>query len=328
MKLKQITITLMALGLSSLALAAEPFTIKDIRVEGLQRTEPATVFSYLPIKVGDTFTDTQGEEIIKRLYATGFFDDVRVETLGNQVLLTVVERPVISSLSVTGGKAIGNDDIKKNLANFGLGQSRAFNQATLNQAIAGLQDAYRERGKNAVTVTPEISRLERNRVAINLKINEGQTTTIKDIIFSGNHRFSSRTLRNQMSLSEDGWFTWLSKSNRFSDTKFRQDLDNISNFYQDHGYFDFHITSVDVDMSENKKSQTIRVGVDEGNRYRWGTITIQGDTREVPVAELHKLFPMKTGAWYNRSQLVDSLKAIQDRMGAAGYAFRIGRAHV
>lgn len=321
MKLKQITVTLMALSLSSLALAAEPFTIKDIRIEGLQRTEPTTVFSYLPVKVGDTFTDAQGEEIIKRLYATGFFDDVRVETLGDQILLTVVERPVISSLTVTGGKTIGNDDIKKNLDSFGLGQSRAFNQATLNQAIAGLQNAYRERGKNSVTVTPEISRLERNRVAITLKIDEGKTTTIKHIIFTGNHHFSSHKLRNQMSLSEKGLLTWLSKSNRFSDTKFRQDLDNISNFYQDNGYFDFRITSVDVDTSDDKKSQTIRIGVDEGERYHWGKITIQGDTREVPVEQLQKLFPMKTGKWYNRSQLVDSLKAVQDRMGVAGYAF-------
>ncbi|MFD1243643.1 outer membrane protein assembly factor BamA [Paralysiella testudinis] len=321
MKLKHLTAVLMALGHASVALAAAPFTIQDIRVEGLQRTEPATVFNYLPVKVGDTFTEVQGEEIIKNLYATGFFDDVRVETLGNQVLLTVVERPVISSLNVTGGKTLSNDAIRKNLDAFGLGQSRSFNQATLNQAIAGLQQEYRNRGKNSVSITPEITRLERNRVAVDVKIDEGPTTTITDIEFNGNERYSDRQLRNQMSLSEGGLFTWISKSNRFSDTKFRQDLESINDFYQNNGYFDFRITHVDVAMSEDKKAQTIKVDVHEGQRYRWGKVAIEGDTREVPKAELEKLLTMKEGRWYDRSKMMDSLKTMQDRMGSAGYAF-------
>ncbi len=321
MKLKHLTAVLMALGHASVALAAAPFTIQDIRVEGLQRTEPATVFNYLPVKVGDTFTDAQGEEIIKTLYATGFFDDVRVESLGNHILLTVVERPVISSLNVTGGKTLSNDAIRKNLDAFGLGQSRSFNQATLNQAIAGLQQEYRNRGKNSVSITPEVTRLERNRVAVDVKIDEGPTTTITDIEFNGNERYSDRQLRNQMSLSEGGLFTWISKSNRFSETKFRQDLESINDFYQNNGYFDFRITDVDVAMSEDKKAQTIKVDVHEGQRYRWGKVVIEGDTREVPKAELEKLLTMKEGSWYDRSKMMDSLKTMQDRMGSAGYAF-------
>lgn len=321
MKLKQITVSLMTLGLSSLALAVEPFTIKDIRVEGLQRTAPTTVFSYLPIKIGDTFTDTEGEVIIKKLYATGFFDDIRVETMDNQVLLTVVERPVISSFNVTGGKVISNNDIKKNLSNFGLGQSLVFNQAVLNQAIMGLRDAYHEKGKEEVTITPTITHLERNRVALDLKIDEGTTTTIKNIEFFGNKHFSSHTLRNQMSLNQESWKTWLTRSNRFSSSKLRKDLDNLNNFYQDHGYFSFQITNVDVKPYKDQTSQSIKIDVNEGNRYRWGKITIGGDTREVPLAELQKLIKIKSGKWYDRSQMVDCIRTIQDRMGTAGYAF-------
>ncbi len=321
MKLKHLTAAVMALGYSAVALAAAPFTIQDIRVEGLQRTEPATVFSYLPVKVGDTFTDAQGDEIIKNLYATGMFDDVRVETLGNEVLLTVVERPLISSLNVTGGKLLSNDTIRKNLDAFGLGVSRPFNQATLNQAITGLQQEYRNRGKHAVRITPEVTRLERNRVAIDLKIDEGVTTTITEINFNGNERYSDRTLRNQMSLSEGGLFTWISKSNRFSEEKFRSDLENINNFYHNNGYYDFRITDVDVAMNEEQTKQTIRIDVSEGERYRWGKVNIEGDTREVPSEELTKLLTMKEGRWYNRSQMMDSLSAMQNRMGSAGYAF-------
>ena len=321
MKIKQITVSLMALGLSSLALAVEPFIIKDIRVEGLQRTAPTTVFSYLPVKIGDTFNNGEGENIVKKLYATGFFDDIRVETMGNQVLLTVVERPIISSLDVTGGKTINNNDIKKNLANFGLGQSRVFNPAILQQAINGLNDAYRQRGKTAVTITPNVTRLERNRVAIELKIDEGATTTIKSIQFNGNQHFSSSKLRKQMSLSPHNWMSWLSKNDRFSDGQFRNDLDNLTNFYQDHGYLNFRITDVNVKNSDDKVSQLIRITVDEGERYRWGDITVGGDTREVPIEALQNLVKIKRGKWYNRGQLINTIKAIQDQMGTNGYAF-------
>ena len=321
MKIKQITVSLMALGLSSLALAVEPFIIKDIRVEGLQRTAPKTVFSYLPVKIGDTFNDGEGENIVKKLYATGFFDDIRVETMGNQVLLTVVERPIISSLDVTGGKTINNNDIKKNLANFGLGQSRVFNPAILQQAITGLYDAYRQKGKTAVTITPNVTRLERNRVAIELKIDEGATTTIKSIQFNGNQHFSSSKLRKQMSLSPHNWMSWLSKNDRFSDGQFRNDLDNLTNFYQDHGYLNFRITDVNIKNSDDKVSQLIRITVDEGERYRWGDITVGGDTREVPIEALQKLVKIKRGKWYNRGQLINTIKAIQDQMGTNGYAF-------
>lgn len=154
MKLNKLTFSLFAAGLSSWALAAAPFTIQDIRIEGLQRTDPSTVLGYLPVKVGGTFTDGEGEQIIKNLYATGLFDDVRVETMGNQVLLTVVERPIINTLTVTGGKTLPSDAIKKNLDSFGLGQSQPFNQAILNQAVAGLQQEYANQGKLSATITP------------------------------------------------------------------------------------------------------------------------------------------------------------------------------
>lgn len=179
MRLKKLTLTLMMLGLTPLALA--DFKIQDIRVEGLQHTEPTTVFTYLPIKVGDTFSEASGGEIIKNLYETGLFDDVRVETLGDQVLLTVVERPIISSLTVNGGKIVQNDLIKKNFDAFGLGQSRPLNQATLNTAITSLKEEYQKQGKYSVEITPTITRLARNRVALDIKIDEGKTTTITGI---------------------------------------------------------------------------------------------------------------------------------------------------
>ncbi len=319
MKLKQITATLMMLGLSPLALA--DFTIQDIRVEGLQRTEPSTVFTYLPVKVGDRFTDAQADDIIKNLYATGFFDDVRVETMGNQLLLTVVERPTVSDLHVSGGKTIPNDTIKANFTAFGLGQSQPFSQARLDEAVAGLKDEYVGRGKNSVEITPTVTKLVRNRVSIDIKVSEGDTTKITKIDFQGNEKYSDRTLTNQMSLSEGGLWTWFTKSNQFNAQKFAQDMEKVTDFYHNNGYFDFRILDTDVQMSEDKTQQTITVKVHEGERYRWGKVRIEGDSREVSKESLQKMLTMKEGRWYEREKMVGSLQSMQNAFGSAGYAF-------
>ncbi len=319
MKLKQIASALMVLGMSPLAFA--DFTIQDIRVEGLQRTEPSTVFNYLPVKVGDQFSDARSEEIIKSLYATGFFDDVRVETMGNQVLLTVIERPTISTLNITGAKMLQNDVIKKNLESFGLAQSQYFNPATLSQSVASLKEEYKSRGKQSVQITPTVTKLARNRVSIDIAIDEGKTTKITDIEFEGNKVYSDRKLMKQMSLSEGGMWTWLTKSNQFNEQKFSQDMERVSEFYQNNGYFNFRILDTDIQTNEDKTKQTIKITVDEGKRFRWGDVRIEGDTREVPKEELQKLLTMKKGKWYERAQMVKSLEAIQNRMGTAGYAF-------
>ena len=166
MKLKLIAASIVGLGMSTAAWAVDPFTIQDIRIEGLQRTEPTTVFSYLPVQVGDRFSDAQAQAIIKDLYATGFFDDVQVETMGNQVLLTVVERPVVTDLRVSGGKAIKNDLIRTNLQNFGLATSQTYDEAILSQAVEGLKREYANRGKYDAKITPKVTRLDRNRVEI------------------------------------------------------------------------------------------------------------------------------------------------------------------
>lgn len=319
MKLNQIASALMVLSLSPMALA--DFTIQDIRVEGLQRTEPSTVFNYLPVKVGDNFNDARSEEIIKKLYATGFFDDVRVETMDNQVLLTVIERPTISSLNITGAKMLQNDAIKKNLEAFGLAQSQYFNQATLNQAVAGLKEEYLSRGKQSVKITPTVTKLARNRVSIDIAIEEGKSTKITDISFEGNEVYSDRRLLKQMSLSEGGMWTWVTKSNQFNEQKFAQDMEKITNYYQNNGYFNFRILDTDIQTNEDKTKQTIKVTVSEGDRFRWGNVRIEGDTLEVPKEDLEKLLTMKPGKWYERAQMSNSLEAIQNRMGQAGYAF-------
>lgn len=322
MKLNRLSFALLAAGFSSAALAAAPFSVQDIRVEGLQRTEPATVFAYMPVQIGGTFTDGTAERIIKDLYATGLFEDVRVETSGRQVLLTVVERPTISNVSVNGGKVLPNDAIKRNLDSMGIGQAHPFNPTLLAQAVSELEREYSaNHGKYGAQVRTEIARLSNNRVDIVFNIDEGDTTRIENIEFEGNEAFSDWTLSRRMQLSEKGLFSWLTKDDRFSDDKFRQDLEAVTNFYQNEGYFEGRVVDADVRFNEDRTRQTLWVKVHEGPVYRWGKVSITGDTKEVPPADLEALLKMKNGRSYDREQMTKSLEAIQRRMGESGYAF-------
>ena len=322
MKLKLIAASIVGLGMSTAAWAVDPFTIQDIRIEGLQRTEPATIFSYLPVQVGDRFSDGQAQAIIKDLYATGFFDDVQVETMGNQVLLTVVERPVITDLRVSGGKAIKNDLIRTNLQNFGLATSQTYDEAIMSQAVEGLKREYANRGKYDAKITPKVARLDRNRVEIELTIDEGETTTIKNIEFDGNEKFSDRTLRHQISHTESGLFTWFRKSNRFSQDKMPADLESLSEFYQNRGYFDFKVTNAEVLPNPDEKSElNMKISVNEGQRYRFGQVNIAGDLLDVPAEEINDLNKIKAGKWYERSKVMELVRDVQSTMGNHGYAY-------
>ena len=322
LKTKLMTAAVAAIVCTAPAFAEETFTIKDIRVEGLERVEPDTVFAYMPVKIGDAFTDIVGEQIIKNLYATGFFDDVQVEAQNDVVLLTLTERPVISQLEVTGGKVLSNTDIHKNISAMGLAQSRVYNPVIMAQVVEGLKNEYRNRGKMNVKIEPKITPLERNRVGVELAIEEGDTTVIREIDFVGNEHYSDRTLRNQMALSEKGMLTWLSKSDRFSPDKLSEDLQRVSDFYQDRGYLNFAV--VDSNAKPNEKHPNdldVSITVNEGDRFRWGTVTVGGDSREIPLEELQKIAKVKTGKWYNRSELNAILEKIRNRLGDEGYAF-------
>ncbi len=322
MKLKLITASLMGLSLSTAAWAVEPFTINDIRIEGLQRTEPATVFTYMPVKIGEKFNDEKAEETIRNLYQTGFFDDVMVESTNNQVVVTVIERPIISSLTVTGGKDISNDILRKNMDRFGLGQSKPFNPTLLNQAMVALKGEYDNRGKYNAKITPKIDKLDRNRIALSIQIEEGDTTKITTINFEGNKAYSTSKLRKTIDVTGSGLFTWYTKSNRFGEEKMAESLEVLRDFYHNNGYFDFQVADTQVvPEKDNAEKLVVNIKVNEGTRYKWGDIKIIGNTEEVPMAELQKLVKIKPGKWYNRSQMLSLMKMIQNRMGISGYAF-------
>src|SRR6478752_3817618 len=312
--------SLVASALSCAAWAVEPFVVRDIRVEGVQRTEPGTIFSYLPIKVGDRVTDEKISDAVKALYATGFFRDVRLEAQGDVLIVAVQERPTISSITYVGNKEFDTDTIKKALKDIGIAEARIFDRSALDRAEQELKRQYITRGKYAANVQTTVTPQERNRVAINFNIVEGESTRIARINIVGAKAFTERQLLDQMTLTTPGWLTWYTKNDQYSKQKLSGDLEALRSYYQNRGYLEFNVDSTQVSITPDKADIFITLNITEGPRYTVGTVALAGDL-VVASDELERLIRMKPGETFSRERLQGSVKDISDRLGAEGYAF-------
>ena len=312
------------LVLSSLASlsaqAFEPFQVKDIRVEGIQRTEAGTVFSYLPIKIGDTVNQDRVTAAVKALYATGFFKDVRLEADGNVLVVMIEERPAIAQVEITGSKEFDAKQLKEGLKQVGLAESRIFDRALLERAERELKNQYISRGKYGVQITTTVTPLERNRVALNFDISEGEVAKIRGINVVGNKVFKDKDLTSEFVLRTPGLLTWYSKNDQYSKPKLQADLENLRSFYLNQGYLEFTIDSTQVSITPDKKDIFITVNLTEGKKFKVAEIKLAGDLI-VPEAELAKLIKLKPSDVFSRERLTESNKLIQDRLGNEGYAF-------
>src|SRR6185312_12801192 len=311
---------LVASALSFAAWAVEPFVVKDIRVEGVQRTEPGTIFSYLPIKVGDRVTDERVSDAVKALYATGFFRDVRLEAQGDVLIVAVQERPTISSLTFVGNKEFDTDTIKKALKDIGIAEARIFDRSALDRAEQELKRQYITRGKYAASIQTTVTPQERNRVAINFTIVEGESAKITRINIVGAKAFTEKELLSEMTLTTPGWLTWYTKNDQYSKQKLSADLEALRSFYQNRGYLEFNVDSTQVSITPDKEDIFVTLNITEGPRFTVGDVRIAGDL-VVPADELQRLIRIKPGDVFSREKLQASAKDVSDRLGAEGYAF-------
>lgn len=302
------------------ALAFESFAVKDIRVEGIQRTEAGTVFGYLPVKVGDTLTDEKAAQSIKALFATGFFKDVRIEVENDVMVVVVQERPAIATLNFVGLKEFDKDVIIKALKETGIAEGRIFDRALLEKAEQELKRQYLTRGKYAANITTTVTPLERNRVGINFNIEEGVAAKIKQINIVGAKYFSDKELRSLFELTTPTWLSWYSKNDQYSRQKLSADLEKLKSFYMNQGYLEFAVESTQVSISPDKQDVYITINVVEGERYQVSSVKLAGDF-SIPEEELKTLVTVKAGDVFSRDKLNDSTKAISDRLGKEGYAF-------
>ncbi len=308
------------LALSGPTWALEPFVVRDIRVEGIQRIEPGTVFSYLPIKVGDTLTDAKAAGAIRSLFATGFFRDVRLEVQGGVLIVTLEERPAIASIEFSGMKEFEKDKVKQGLRDVGFQEGRIFDRALLDQAEQELKRQYLTRGLYGVEVTTTVTPLERNRVAINFSINEGEVAKIKRINIVGNRAFEEDDLLATVQLRTPGLFTSISKNDQYSRQKLQADLETLRSYYLNNGYLEFNIDSTQVSITPDRRDIYITVNITEGEKYEVADVKLGGELL-VPEEELRSLIRIKSGETFSRERLTESTKAITERLGREGYAF-------
>ncbi len=306
--------------LAAPALAVEPFVVRDIRVEGVQRTEAGTIFSYLPIKAGDRVDDAKISDAVKALYATGFFRDVQLDRQGDVLVVTVQERPTISSLTFVGNKEFDTDTIRKALKDIGVSESRVFDRSALDRAEQELKRQYVSRGLYGARVDTTVTPQSRNRVAINFTITEGDPAKIARINIVGNKTFTLQQLRSEMSLTTPGWLTWYTKDDQYSKQKLAADLESLRSFYQDRGFLEFSIDSTQVSITPDKDEVFITINVTEGERYSISRVSLAGDL-VVPREEIEQLVRLRPGDVFSRAKQQATTKAISDRLGAAGYAF-------
>jgi len=302
------------------ALAFEPFVVKDIRVEGVQRTDAGTVFNYLPIKVGDRVDNERASEAVKALYATSFFRDVRLEVEGDVLVIIVQERPTISQIDIVGVKEFEKDQLTKALKDIGVAESRIFDRSALDRAEQELKRQYINRGYYAMTVTTTVTPQDRNRVAINFTVVEGDVAKIAVINFVGAQVFPEKTLLAQMQLSTSGWFTWYTKNDQYSKQKLQADLETLRSYYTDRGYLEFQVDSTQVSITPDKEHIYITIDITEGPKYTVSDIRLAGEL-VLPEVELMRLISVRPGDVYSRGKLTQSTKAISDRLGSDGYAF-------
>jgi len=314
-----------ALGAIATAAVAQEFVIRDIRVEGIQRTEAGTVFSYLPLRVGDRYDPERGSAAIRALFATGLFKDVRFQAEGDVLVVIVEERPAIAEIKLEGLKEFDKDTVLKSLREVGLGEARVFDRSLLERAEQELKRQYLSRGLYGVEVKSTVTPVERNRVNVLIAVDEGQTARIRSIRFTGNKAFSEGTLRDQLELTTSGWLTWYSKRDQYARPKLAGDLESLRSFYLNRGYLDFSIESTQVSISPDKREIHITINVVEGERYTISQVKLAGELLGLDE-ELQALVDVKPGDTFNAERVNAVSKRMTDRLGALGYAFATANA--
>jgi len=317
---KKLLAGLVGVLIAAAASAFDPFVVKDIRVEGIQRTEAGTVFSYLPVRVGDKLTDETAAQAVKALFATGFFKDVRLEIEGDVLVVVVEERPAIAAIDFSGMKAFKKEDLLKSLKEVGLAESRIFDRALLERAEQELKRQYLGQGHYAAEVKTTVTPLERNRVGLSFSIDEGEKARIKQINLVGAKAFDEKELLDLFVLRTPNWLTWYTKNDQYSKQKLSGDLESLRSFYLDRGYLEFSVDSTQVSISPDRQDIYISVSITEGEKYSVSAVRLAGELL-LPEDELKKLVKVKPGETYSRERMTETTKAISDRLGNEGYAF-------
>ena len=302
------------------AWAVDPFTVSDIRIEGLQRVEPGTVFASLPVRVGDTYNDEKGSGAINALFSLGLFKDVRLETNGNVLVVVVEERPTVAEVEFVGTKEFDKDTLKKAMRDVGLVEGRPFDKALADRAEQELKRQYINKSLYGAEIVTTVTPIERNRVNLTFSVTEGDAAKIKEINIVGNKAFSASTLKGQFDLDTGGWLSWYTKSDRYARNKLNADLEALRAYYLSRGYLEFRIDSTQVAISPDKQDISVTINVTEGERFVVSNVKLEGNYLDKDD-EFKSLVTIKPGEAFNADAVAQTTKAFTDYFGNFGYAF-------
>jgi len=319
-KVRSVSAMVASFLIAHAAWALDPFTVRDIRVEGLQRVEPGTIFASLPFRVGETYTDDKGAGAIRALFGLGLFKDVRLEVSGDVLVVIVEERPTVADVDLVGAKEFDKDVLKKALREIGLADGRPFDKALADRAEQELKRQYVNRSLYGAEVQTTVTPIERNRVNVTFSVTEGDVAKIKEIRIVGNKVFSESTLRGLFDLNTGGWLSWYTKSDRYSRTKLNADIEALRSYYLTRGYLEFKVDSTQVAISPNKQDISVTINVTEGERFTVSGVKLDGNFLQ-REEEFKSLVAIKPGEAYNADQVAQTVKAFTEYYGSFGFAF-------
>ena len=317
---RRIFLTCAMWSVAALCFALEPFVVKDIRVEGLQRVDAGTVFASLPFRVGDTYSDEQAASAIRALFALGLFNDVRVDARGDVLIVVVQERPNVADVDFSGVREFEKDVLKKALKDIGITEGRPFDKALADKAEQELKRQYINRSMYATEVVTTVTPLENNRVNLSFSVTEGGSAKIKSIDIVGAKVFSKSTLLDLFDLDAGTWLSWYTKSNRYVRSKLNADVETLRSYYLSKGYLEFKVDSTQVAIAPNKQEIVITINVTEGERFVVSKVSMEGNYLE-KQDEFKSLIKIRAGEPYNADEVAQTTKAFTDYFANFGFAF-------
>ncbi|WP_461480480.1 outer membrane protein assembly factor BamA [Porticoccus sp.] len=311
---------LLCLFLFALAARADVFQVEDIRIDGLQRVSSGTVFASMPLSVGDLIDEDTIRRATRALFRTGYFEDIRISRDGGILIVALKERPAVAEITLSGNKAIPEEDLLKALRDNGLAEGQIFRQSILEGMSQELERQYVAQGRYGATVTPNIEELPRNRVAVRIVVDEGEVASIKHINVVGNHAFSRDDILSLFELKTTGLLSWIFNDDKYSREKLSGDLERIESFYLNRGYLKFAIDSTQVAISPDRKSVFVTVNLNEGDAYKVDQIQLAGDL-VVSEAEIRRLIVLKEDQTFSQLLMTNTSELITQRLGNEGYTF-------
>jgi len=305
---------------AALAESAE-FLISDIRVEGLDRISEGTVYTYLPIDVGDSFYPARATQLIRSLYKSDFFETIDIGVDGTDLVVKVKERSAISSITFDGNKAIESKDLSEALKSSGVAKGQVYNRSVVESLERELQDQYLARGKYNVAINTDTTMQQDNRVAIAIDIKEGENAKIKNINIIGNESYSEKELLKDFATGTPPWWKFFSSKDQYSQVKLQGDLETLDSRYLDSGYLNYTLNSSQVTITPDKKDIYVTLNIDEGEQFIVRSVNVDGDLAFITEDQMLSVVSHHEEKVFSRAAVVASVDGIKNLLGSGGFAF-------